>query len=517
MNQVREDKEKIAALLTREDQDKYFLDQADFMRTKSKIERIDNFNGAFDFLNNEYPSTVYYEGRFYPSVFHAFQAARSDKDHERAKISLAESMQELFELAIEIDDPEDWFAKRLIVMERCVRDKFRRNRDLARRLRKTGNRDLINSYSEASESNCFWGIVNGKGSNHLGSILTNVRLDIHKDLELFRWLYMIFKPQENKKLIPRITLEVYKDDEKLEEYKLEGKSFHLFGTIPNSDFVLAHPSISRRHACILIDEDKGPLIIDLGSKSGTFLNGERLNENFPYEISDKDYFSVASSTRSYLINIDYKEVEEYVERKKQDLDVEVKILKLKSEIQKKKGKDYDLNLRMDTVFISGLPNNCNEAKLENALKEFGVVTETRIPIDRRTGKQRDIAFVRFKNENGAKAAVQAAKVVVDDIMIVVRFAEKNKTQILRDLEDELVNSDWRKEKYTTKRDSRSREHSRRKQKHHSRSRDRRRKREKSSKHKEIKKKEKKRKRKTSYTSSSASRKDYSDNSSRSSR
>ena len=39
---------------------------------KRKIETIDNFNGVFDFLNNEYPCEVFFEGRVYPSVFHAF-------------------------------------------------------------------------------------------------------------------------------------------------------------------------------------------------------------------------------------------------------------------------------------------------------------------------------------------------------------------------------------------------------------------------------------------------------------
>lgn len=93
-------------------------------------------------------------------------------------------MQELYELAIEIDDPEDWNTQRLKVMECCIRDKFRRHRDLSKLLRRTGNRTLVNSYQTESTSNLYWGICKNKGFNYLGQILTRVRLDIHNDIEI---------------------------------------------------------------------------------------------------------------------------------------------------------------------------------------------------------------------------------------------------------------------------------------------------------------------------------------------
>ena len=130
MSEFLKTNEQFKKLQTEEEVDKFFAEQAHFYLAKKKIETIDNFNGVFDFLNNEYPCEVYYEGRIYPSVFHASQAARSTKDHERAKIALAESMQELYEIVTEIEDPDDWQSKRLTVMETCLRDKFRRHRDL---------------------------------------------------------------------------------------------------------------------------------------------------------------------------------------------------------------------------------------------------------------------------------------------------------------------------------------------------------------------------------------------------
>ena len=48
-------------------------------------------------------------------------------------------------------------------MESCLRDKFRRNRQLMDKLKSTGNRELINSYADNSVSNLFWGMVDNKG------------------------------------------------------------------------------------------------------------------------------------------------------------------------------------------------------------------------------------------------------------------------------------------------------------------------------------------------------------------
>lgn len=42
-------------------------------------------------------------------------------------------------------------------MELLLRDKFRRNKDIRERLKLTNNRILINTYTEHSASNLFWG------------------------------------------------------------------------------------------------------------------------------------------------------------------------------------------------------------------------------------------------------------------------------------------------------------------------------------------------------------------------
>lgn len=99
--------------------------------------------------------------------------------------------------------------------------------------------------------------------------------------------------------------------------------------------------------------------------------------------------------------IDYTEVEDFVKRKQRELSVDIKILKLKDKIQDSEG-DIASSIKLDTIFVTGLPDNCNENKLRLALEEYGDINEIRIPIDRRAGKQRNIAFVRFRKEKYAK-------------------------------------------------------------------------------------------------------------------
>ena len=140
------------------EEDKIFDEQAAFLLRKQKVERIDNFNGPYyGFLNNDFPSLVGYSGLIFPSVNAAFQAARTDNQHIRHKISLIDNPQELWEIAINIDDPPNWVKDRVRIMELLLRDKFRRNRDLRERLKLTGERVLINSYDDSSPSNLFWG------------------------------------------------------------------------------------------------------------------------------------------------------------------------------------------------------------------------------------------------------------------------------------------------------------------------------------------------------------------------
>ncbi len=67
---------------------------------------------------------------------------------------------------------EDWENIKVKLMSTLVYLKFKQNSDLMIKLLSTGDRAIIegNNYGDT-----FWGVYNGKGSNKLGFILSNVR------------------------------------------------------------------------------------------------------------------------------------------------------------------------------------------------------------------------------------------------------------------------------------------------------------------------------------------------------
>ena len=81
----------------------------------------------------------------------------------------------MYNVARTIEEPEGWANKKLKIMEKVQRDKFRRSRDMRERLAATQNREIINTLSEKSDENLFWGLVGKQGQNNLGKILEKVR------------------------------------------------------------------------------------------------------------------------------------------------------------------------------------------------------------------------------------------------------------------------------------------------------------------------------------------------------
>lgn len=202
----RKEYEYVKNLENQEDVDKYFTDQANFYFKKKKMEQIDNFNGDFAFLNNEYPCDVYFEGKMFPNVYNAFQAARTTGEYFRTQFQKTLSVTERFELSRQIRDPVNWESRRLIVMETLLRDKFRRHRDLRKKLANTGRRELVNSYDDATVSNLFWGVVNKQGQNQLGIILSTIRVDIQSNKDLDKWVQFCTSVQKEIRLLPEITV-----------------------------------------------------------------------------------------------------------------------------------------------------------------------------------------------------------------------------------------------------------------------------------------------------------------------
>jgi pSer/pThr/pTyr-binding forkhead associated (FHA) protein len=66
------------------------------------------------------------------------------------------------------------------------------------------------------------------------------------------------------------------DGKELARRKLDGPVLKI-GRIPSTHFVLDHASVSRVHALVEVTDDVAQ-IIDLGSVSGTKVNGKRVNK-----------------------------------------------------------------------------------------------------------------------------------------------------------------------------------------------------------------------------------------------
>jgi hypothetical protein len=138
------------------------------------MKSIDSFTGEYEFLRNNYPCSISIAGIEYPSVDHAFQAAKTDDEdtkYEISDVSAREAKRIGRSLTI---DSADWDNKKLTVMESLIRCKFE-DRDLSDLLFDTGTAEI----RMVNDSDRFWGCDEfGSGENHLGKILMKIRNEI---------------------------------------------------------------------------------------------------------------------------------------------------------------------------------------------------------------------------------------------------------------------------------------------------------------------------------------------------
>jgi len=136
---------------------------------------IKEFQGEYRFLSNFWPCRVYYEGKKYPSVEHAYQAAKTLDLKKRAMIRKQITPGKAKRFGKTLVLRSDWDEKKLEIMEFMVADKFKNSRKLRKELLKTGRKELVegNWWGDT-----FWGKCRGKGENHLGKILMKVREEL---------------------------------------------------------------------------------------------------------------------------------------------------------------------------------------------------------------------------------------------------------------------------------------------------------------------------------------------------
>ena len=136
------------------------------------IEGIFGFKDEYDFLSNFAPCEVVYENVIYPTVEHAYQAAKSLDLKQRDIIRQLTYPGQAKRYGKKwIDIRPDWDKVKVGVMTQLLLQKFAQS-FYWEKLNATG--DL---YIEETNTwgDTFWGVCDGKGQNVLGNILMEIR------------------------------------------------------------------------------------------------------------------------------------------------------------------------------------------------------------------------------------------------------------------------------------------------------------------------------------------------------
>ena len=133
---------------------------------------IDKFQGEFRWLSNFWPAQVEHDGITYPTVEHAYQAAKSLVRAERELIAEAGTPGKAKRMGRMVTLRPDWDTLKFPTMLLLVRRKFAHHHTLKRQLLATYPRPLIegNHWGDT-----YWGVCRGRGENKLGLILMQVR------------------------------------------------------------------------------------------------------------------------------------------------------------------------------------------------------------------------------------------------------------------------------------------------------------------------------------------------------
>ena len=123
------------------------------------------------FLSNFWMPVIGLEG---PSVEHVYAAAKAVSELDREAILACQTPGQAKRLGSKVQKIKCWDDIKLNVMFSAllIKFNFKKNPELARQLLLTKDRDIIegNTWGDT-----FWGTCNGKGENHLGKQLMEIR------------------------------------------------------------------------------------------------------------------------------------------------------------------------------------------------------------------------------------------------------------------------------------------------------------------------------------------------------
>ena len=139
---------------------------------------ISRFDGEYEFLSNFARCIVVYDGNIYPTVEHAYQAAKSlDKSIQKSFTTLS-TPRTAKKLGKQLQLRPDWEQVKDNVMKDLLKQKFSQE-PFKSQLLATGNTKLVegNTWNDT-----YWGICKGKGLNMLGTLLMEVRSELIEEI-----------------------------------------------------------------------------------------------------------------------------------------------------------------------------------------------------------------------------------------------------------------------------------------------------------------------------------------------
>jgi ribA/ribD-fused uncharacterized protein len=147
--------------------------------------KICGFFGPFSFLSNFYilENGVWLDGLYYPSIEHAYQAAKWPYDQRMQFLDVTSAKAKRLGKETPNFNSKKWDKNKVALMSGLCRQKFVNNPKLKQMLLMTEDAHLEerNSWNDT-----FWGTdTNGVGENHLGKILMNIRSDLATKKEMF--------------------------------------------------------------------------------------------------------------------------------------------------------------------------------------------------------------------------------------------------------------------------------------------------------------------------------------------
>ncbi len=187
---------------------------------------INGFQGEYRFLSNFWPCYLVYKNRLYPTVEHAYQAAKTESPELKSLLTDCPTpgeAKDYFETKMIKPDPGWTTEKKLMVMEALLVIKFGGKEPLlTRALLDTGDAMLIegNNWNDT-----FWGVCNNTGENNLGRLLMKVRDGLFRQKEQI--LLQLELTADNTSAAKALSVTTRSLYEKLIAFKIQNKEYWI--------------------------------------------------------------------------------------------------------------------------------------------------------------------------------------------------------------------------------------------------------------------------------------------------